>query len=42
MAEPMIGVLLTDEGGAHALSKPFATLVRHSEFGHYFTACPLK
>jgi hypothetical protein len=35
MAEPKIGVLLTEEG-ARALELPFATFIRRSAFGHYF------
>jgi hypothetical protein len=41
MAEPMIGVLLTEEG-AHALSRPFATFIRQSEFGHYFNCVSIE
>jgi len=41
MPDPMIGVLLTDEG-AHALQVAFATFIRRSEFGAYFLCASIE
>ena len=41
MAEPKIGVLLTDEG-ARALELPFATFIRRSAFGFYFNCTSIE
>ena len=41
MADPMIGVLLTDDG-AHALKNAFATFIRQSAFGYYFNCTAIE
>jgi hypothetical protein len=41
VAEPKIGVLLTEEG-ARALELPFATFIRRSAFGHYFNCTSIE